>query len=478
MITPERLAGRTTLLFATCVLVLGFSACGREPLSAPASHRSATIPTAAKSSTALAVTSASPAFGDQGTTLDVHVFGSGFTPGAQATWLLNGVADGHVHTNSTTYLSSSELVANITIASDATLAFWDIQVSLSNGKNGVGSDAFEVTAAQLLGAGTLGGNGSARTINDQLQVVGSSDQPSNVAWIYDDASGMVKVGDGTAGGLDPLGAVVVGTNGSAMPTAWVRQPDNSWTAEVLPLITGGLDGNVTSAARLGDQTLVAVGRNSITGKKGKTANPTRAIEWQWINGVWTNPLILPMPAGASTAAARDVNALGQITGTLDAPSPGIVWDSPTSYVLLDGVPGRINPSGTLIVGQRESDFLPVYWWRDPVTHAWSTTGVPLPVLTGPSCTSGYARDVNDAGVIVGWSCDSRGQQHAAVWQLDLSGPVPVLASGPTLLSGLGAKTALGNALSVAAAVTNTPPYVATGHASSGTVILAVRWQLR
>jgi hypothetical protein len=452
----------------------GALSCSRDSITSP-SQRVATSALAARTQT-LSVTSASPAFGDQGTTLDVHIFGSGFTAGAQATWLLNGAADpGHVRTNGTQVISSSELVANITIASDASLAFWDVQVSLSSGKNGVGSDAFEVTSAQILGAGTLGGSASARTINDQLQIIGTS---GSIAWIYDDATGMVPLGTGGAGGLDPLGAVVVGGDGNSLPTAWIRQADNSWSPQALPLLAGGLGGSASSAARLADGTLLAVGRNSIAGKRTGSTYPDRPVSWQRINGAWTSPQILPMPAGAASAAAQDVNGLGQVTGTLDAPSPGIVWDGPASYTLLDGVPGRINASGTLIVGQRKGDFVPVYWWRDPVTHAWHTTGIPLPIISTTSCTYGYARDVNDAGVIVGWSCDSSGERHAAVWQLDLSGPAPVTVGGPTFLPGLGTKVPPGTEVSVAAAVTNSAPYVVTGHASSGNVTLAVRWLLR
>jgi len=48
--------------------------------------------------------------------------------------------------------------ADKTIASDATLDLWDVQVALAGGKNGVGSELFEVTAAQILGSGTTGGD--------------------------------------------------------------------------------------------------------------------------------------------------------------------------------------------------------------------------------------------------------------------------------------------------------------------------------
>jgi hypothetical protein len=216
----------------------------------------------------------------------------------------------------------------------------------------------------------------------------------------------------------------------------------------------------------------------MSGKKINSTAPDRPVFWQLIDGAWTNPQVLQMPAGAASAAAQDVNALGEVTGSLDAPSPGIVWDTPTNYTLLDGMVGRINPSGTLMVGQRKGDFVPVFWWRDRATGAWHSTGVPLPIVSSTSCTYGYARDVNDAGVIVGWSCDSAGNRHAAAWQLDLSGPSPAIVGGPTFLSGLGTKAPPGTEVSVAAAVTNTAPYVVVGQASSGNLTLAVRWLLR
>jgi hypothetical protein len=92
------------------------------PLVAPDALR------AGKAAAALTVASANPKFGDRGTTLDVHVIGSGFTAGAQATWLLHGNADpAHVRTNSTRFVSSTEVVANITVASDADLARQDLK---------------------------------------------------------------------------------------------------------------------------------------------------------------------------------------------------------------------------------------------------------------------------------------------------------------------------------------------------------------
>jgi hypothetical protein len=58
----------------------------------------------------------------------------------RGTWQLNGVANpNRVKTNGTTVLSSTELVANITIADTADVTSWDVQVALVGGKKGIGT---------------------------------------------------------------------------------------------------------------------------------------------------------------------------------------------------------------------------------------------------------------------------------------------------------------------------------------------------
>ena len=62
------------------------------------------------------VNSASPSYARRDTTLNVRVLGSGFTSGAVAEWSVDGVPNAaKVKTNSTQFVSSSELVANITM---------------------------------------------------------------------------------------------------------------------------------------------------------------------------------------------------------------------------------------------------------------------------------------------------------------------------------------------------------------------------
>jgi hypothetical protein len=90
------------------------------------------------------VTATDPDSATQDTTLDVVVSGSGFDQGSVAQWAINGVPASKVQTNSTTYVNPKKLVANITIASDADTGYYDVVVTASTGKKGIGSELFAI----------------------------------------------------------------------------------------------------------------------------------------------------------------------------------------------------------------------------------------------------------------------------------------------------------------------------------------------
>lgn len=93
----------------------------------------------------VSVTSAEPATGEQDTlSLDVRVKGKNFAPGATAEFLLDDDTTGGITVNRTTFVSATEVVANVTIAAGATLTLFDIRVQNSNGRTGRGSDLFQV----------------------------------------------------------------------------------------------------------------------------------------------------------------------------------------------------------------------------------------------------------------------------------------------------------------------------------------------
>lgn len=94
------------------------------------------------------VTAADPVSAEQGTiNLNVKVTGKGFKNGARAKWFVTGTTDtGGVTVNSTTFVSSSEVTANITVSDTAVIANFDIQVLNSDGRGGKGTELFRVTA--------------------------------------------------------------------------------------------------------------------------------------------------------------------------------------------------------------------------------------------------------------------------------------------------------------------------------------------
>lgn len=80
----------------------------------------------------------------QDSTLDVLVLGSNFDSGSSAQFLLNGKVTPKVKTNSTTFVSPTKLKANITIAVDAVVAPYDVQVTAAGGRKGIGIEKFSV----------------------------------------------------------------------------------------------------------------------------------------------------------------------------------------------------------------------------------------------------------------------------------------------------------------------------------------------
>jgi hypothetical protein len=135
-------ARRTSAVRVLLLLVL--SGCATETLTSPPVQ----APNFARGGGGgPTVKSADPDSGLRNTTIDVRVVGSGFDNGSKAVWALAGdttFATTRITTNSTSFVSSGELVANITIASDAPLASFDIQVLTAGGKKGIGIELFTV----------------------------------------------------------------------------------------------------------------------------------------------------------------------------------------------------------------------------------------------------------------------------------------------------------------------------------------------
>jgi hypothetical protein len=417
----------------------------------------------AKAPSGPSVNAASPAFTHRDTTLDVHVFGSGFTSGAVAEWSLGGVPNAlKIRTNNTRLVNASELIANITVSSDADLKLWDITVFLVGGKKGVGTEKFEVTTATIIGGGA-GIGGYVMGTSEQVSVAGYGYLSG--AWVFDAIStALVDLGAGQAWGIDPTGTVALGRDGGWLPVVWNRSPSGSWSKQAMT--AGGVRGNVTDASVAGDGSLIAGGWIEVEIRRNNYLN--RPAVWRRVSGAWGPAQVYAYPGQAASIydIAADGGAAGRTTAT-DGMVQGIVWDNAGTYTVLDGIAYGINNAGTIVVGEKNG---PVFWYRT-ASGAWTTTATPLPVL-GAGCTGGRANDVNDAGVVVGGSCVSTNKRRGSVWRLDLSGSVPI-ASAPSPLPGLGV-AGTGEDNTAATAITSTAPYVVVGYVNSGNNI-TVRW---
>ncbi len=463
-----RARGFTRPLLATALTLLGAACSDSSAPVAPAGHLSLGKGSGGGGPS---VSAASPAYSRRDTTLNVRILGSGFTAGATAEWSRGGVANpAKIKTNSVQYVSSSELIANVTVSADADLAFWDITVTLIGGKKGVGTEKFEVTTATILGAGTIGGDMRVEATNDIVSVVGYAG--AGDAFVYDSHSAkLVALGPGQAWGINPSGTMALGRDGNFMPVAWERVLGGSWTRQPLP--GGGNDGIANRTAVGADGSLLASGWLTIQVSKRESNN--RPVLWRYSNGSWDAPVYYTVPGKA--AAAYDVATGGQMVGRstfADGSVTGVVWDNPTEpATVLDGIAYAISDNGTVVVGERAG--LPVYWYRNASSGEWTTEGTPLPIV-GSSCNPQRARDVTNAGVIVGASCGPNGKRQATVWKLDLSGATPTVAAGPIRLGGLGV-TGSGAETSYAAGVTSAPPYVVVGGAVANGGTVLVSWQI-
>ena len=94
------------------------------------------------------VSSANPNSAAQGTiNLDIAVGGSGFKHGANAKWFVSGTTNpGGVTVNSTSFVSSSQLTANINVDASADISSFDIVVTNADGRTGKGTGLFSVTS--------------------------------------------------------------------------------------------------------------------------------------------------------------------------------------------------------------------------------------------------------------------------------------------------------------------------------------------
>jgi probable HAF family extracellular repeat protein len=406
--------------------------------------------------TGVTVKSTSPDTATVDSTLDVHIFGSGFDPGSRANWAIKGVVSPKVVTNSMRFVSSTELVANITIAPDAPLASYDVIVTASSGKGGIGTECFVVTpkttdlgtlggtdseafginnlgqvvgwafvasgvehaflwtkAAGMRDLGTLGGSSRALAINDNGQVVGSSYTLAGEkhAFLWTATDGMRDLGTlgGTlseATGISQNGVIV----GLSFPAGGGNQVACVWVDGVIESL-----GTATSRASAVNNALQIVGWFA-----GYTPSDVTAMLWTKSGGVWTSEAI-PAPSTGSASQAYGINEFGQIvggfrltTGQLSAFS----WTRASGSKELPWITRGTGAMGYAISNQgrlvgkawdRSGFTHPTFW--DPSGSGWS-----VKVILGTMKSDAWVNGVNDNHQGVGRGTKGT-VRHAMLWEV-------------------------------------------------------------
>jgi hypothetical protein len=237
---------------ATAVLALGVMSCGsQDPMSAPSLARGGGS-TGAKGPT---VSATNPRFAARGVTLNVQVTGSGFSPGDRAVWALKGdttFAVTRIKVNSTTYVSATQLTANVTLGADAQVDLYDVVVVTLAGKKGIGIEMFEVTL-EIIDLG-LGDGSVATGINGNAQIVGRS---SGGAFVWE--GGVITYLQrlpGAAGAQAEdinAGGAIVGTSGSRA-VVWKPRSGGGYDP---PVDLGTLGGCCSEALAINDDGTIA-----------------------------------------------------------------------------------------------------------------------------------------------------------------------------------------------------------------------------
>jgi hypothetical protein len=263
-------------------------------------------------------------------TIDVTINGSGFGSGATASFRLAGADDPKVRTNSTTLVSSSQLIANITIDADATPDFRDVVVSF-NGKQGIGSEAFTVlnigvmdlpgfTATQAWGVNASGvatADGSPTSECTPLAFTwstagGASPLPLPPGYCRNQSK---RINDrGVVAAIVSTAATI---NGPATQVA-IYTPDGEggWTIEVLPKPQPDVTW-LSTAGFTNTGEIVSYWRNA----DGSTSDA-----WYWSTGSGWQRLM--RPAGAPSCSPHGMNDRGEIVGLCNGQN--VYWATPTS----------------------------------------------------------------------------------------------------------------------------------------------------
>jgi probable HAF family extracellular repeat protein len=451
---------------AIVILVLGCS----EPTNIDVSP---SVQFARTTSSGPTVKSALPSSAPQNITLDVQISGTGFETGSTAKWLLNGIEDPRVITNSTIVTSSTSITANITVASDAVPSLYDIAVITPLGKKGIGTEKFTVLAMEQLSAS---GDATARDVNASGVIVGTipggCDGYSRPAvWINKVAQPLPLPSDlcmGRASDINDSG-IILGYGNRTGAVSHTTDAVVIWTptSEGYSALLPGLAPDGTNPWDVGD-----VNENAHAVVNHCCA---AARAYWWSEG--TGYVRLADVPGTAGCYAHDVNDNDEIIGwcrTTPASSSELnedaaYWSSPYAVPeLLPRLPDHnyvhtatsLNNSGVATGTawhntKRGNTVTGVTWTRTPAGWVIET----IPAFGG---TNSSPVEINDDGWITGSAPVVNGRQHAFLWRRGEA------------MRDLGAIGPESNAFGMNSAAA--PELLVVGTSLSGSVYRAVLWK--
>lgn len=422
------------------------------------------------------------------TTLDVRVLGSGYDQGSRADWAFDGVVDEtKIKTNSTRYVSSTELVANITISQNANLGLWDVIVTTSSDKKGIGTEMFTVTVVitdlgsptSALGADDAGS--VARDVNQWGVIVGYAPtrkyEPGSymhaMRWTIDAAGkvqmenlmprlGLTATGDALALSINDAGVIVGNFRASDNDIfhAFVLESSGMTDLHSLPLCSGApIQGNHSAVTGINNRGEIVGGRATIGG------GPSFAFVLSL-----SDRCLVELPTLGGWAQPRSISDNSVITGSSYDLSGqrAVVWTKSSSgvWTIRSLGPEVADAWGINAGGEAAGmQFVPSGGnLPDQLAMGW--LGAEAGTRTNVGTLGGLASaayDISESGSIVGWAHNKLQNMRPFLWT----------AAGMSDLGTLGGVRGSANAISGRWIVGNTEIFTKgrtiTGHATLWTL---------
>jgi hypothetical protein len=299
-------------------------------------------------------------------------------------------------------VSSTELVATITIAGDATLAYYDIAVALAGRKGGIGTMLFEVTQATAI-LSTESGFG----VNDNGEIVGRLGPAGS--FYFNPSTGVETLNvPGRAYDLSADGLTVAGFTGVCCAGAFVLERiDGSWFQTVL---SKGTSAWASARAVASDAAGVGVIVGGVRGDGGSNNLLRKPTLWTRSGSGWT---MVILPNAGTDDVVDDVVGSGLAVGWANdraavwTPAGGGVW----TLMLIGPAKTQlhgVNTAGSIAVGEGPSG------GNTTAARYWTQSGGiwSAPLSLPGSCS--VATAVDDSGRILANGCPNGNRQTPAV----------------------------------------------------------------